>query len=299
MQTFGEAKADGASRAAGAIFSSWGMPRLTGAEIAEYFPSLKYVFYAAGSVQHFARPFMRSGVRVFSAWAANAVPVAEYAVAQIILANKGYFQTCGIYREDGWARAVGYAERFPGNYGEAVGLLGAGMVGKNVIKLLKPYELSVLVYDPYLSDEDAISLGVEKTGLGEIFGSCGVISNHLANNDRTKGMLDYRLFSMMGDYATFINTGRGAQIARDGLIRALLEKPGRTALLDVTDPEEPLAADDPLWQCPNVYITPHRAGSMRNEIKRMGKYMFDEYGRVARGDAPLYEVTEEMLLTMA
>jgi len=275
------------------------MPQLPSAEIAAYFPELKYIFYAAGSVQQFARPFLNAGVRVFSAWAANGLPVAEYTVAQIILANKGYFQLCGRYKNDGWARAVEYAEHFPGNYGGKVGLLGAGMIGKLVIKLLSPYNLAVLVYDPYLSAEDARKLNVTQASLEEIFSGCGVISNHIANNDRTKGMLDYSLFSKMGDYATFINTGRGAQIIRDDLLRALREKPTRTALLDVTDPEEPLLMDSPVWQLPNVYITPHRAGSVRDEKFRMGAYMMDEFERICKGEPPLYEVTEEMLLTMA
>ena len=68
---------------------------LTEEQIAEYLPSLKAVFYAAGSVQAFARPFLNRGIQVFSAWAANAVPVAEYTVAQIILAGKGFYAPYG------------------------------------------------------------------------------------------------------------------------------------------------------------------------------------------------------------
>ena len=67
------------------VFSTWGMPVLTEEEIATLFPNLKCLFYAAGTVQTFARPFLKRGVRIFSAWAANAVPVAEYTVAEIIL----------------------------------------------------------------------------------------------------------------------------------------------------------------------------------------------------------------------
>ena len=73
------------------IFSTWGMPRFSAEEIRRYFPDLRAVFYAAGSVQGFARPFLDCGVRVFSAWAANAIPVAAYTVAQILLAAKGFF----------------------------------------------------------------------------------------------------------------------------------------------------------------------------------------------------------------
>ena len=73
-------------------FATWGMQEYSEAEIKEYIPNLKAIFYAAGSVQRFARPFLNCGIKVFSAWAANAIPVAEYTVAQIILANKGFFK---------------------------------------------------------------------------------------------------------------------------------------------------------------------------------------------------------------
>ena len=69
-----------------AIFSTWGMPVCTEEEIRASMPNLKYLFYSAGTVQPFARPFLHCGVRVFSAWQANAVPVVQYTFAQIVLA---------------------------------------------------------------------------------------------------------------------------------------------------------------------------------------------------------------------
>ena len=72
------------------LFSTWGMPALAEEEIARFFPKLKAVFYAAGTVQGFARPFLNRGIRIFSAWGASAVPVAEFTVSQILLANKGF-----------------------------------------------------------------------------------------------------------------------------------------------------------------------------------------------------------------
>ena len=137
------------------IFSTWGMPSLSEEEIQSCLPSLKAVFYGAGTVQKFARPFLRCGVRIFSAWAANAVPVAEYTVAQIVLANKGFFQTMR-YEDRKAAKAL--HAHFPGNYGGKVGLIGAGMIGKMVISRLKDYALQVLVFDPFLPDERAAFL---------------------------------------------------------------------------------------------------------------------------------------------
>jgi phosphoglycerate dehydrogenase-like enzyme len=119
------------------IFSTWGMPEFTEDEIKLCFPSLKCVFYGAGTVQSFARPFLNCGVKVFSAWAANAVPVAEFTVAQIILANKGYFLTNRLYHAEGRKSAGAAFKKCNGNYGETVGLVGAGMIGKLVIQMLK------------------------------------------------------------------------------------------------------------------------------------------------------------------
>ena len=106
-------------------FSTWGMPQFTKEEIAQYMPKLKAVFYSAGTVQYFARPFLESGIKVFSAFAANAVPVAEYTFAQITLAAKGYFQSEKSYRFVP-LRALAFANSATGNFGCKVGLVGLG-----------------------------------------------------------------------------------------------------------------------------------------------------------------------------
>ena len=67
-------------------FATWGMIKFTEEEIKEYMPNLKALFYSAGTVQYFAEPFLNCGIRVFSAFAANGVPVTEYTVSQIVLA---------------------------------------------------------------------------------------------------------------------------------------------------------------------------------------------------------------------
>ena len=280
------------------IFSTWGMPEFTEDEIKLCFPSLKCVFYGAGSVQKFARPFLACGVKVFSAWAANAVPVAEFTVAQIILSNKGYFLSQRLYHTQGNKAAKDAFKKCNGNYGETVGIIGAGMIGKLVIKMLKQYNLKVIVFDPFLSDEKADELGVEKCELVELFERAFVVSNHLANNEQTKGMIHYDHFRRMRENAVFINTGRGAQVVEDDLVRVLQERPDLTALLDVTYPEPPVD-NHPFYTLPNCLLTPHVAGSAGDEVSRMGEYMLEEYEKYLMGEACKYEVTHKMLKTMA
>ena len=280
------------------VFSTWGMPCFTEEEIKNCFPSLKCVFYGAGTVQSFARPFLNCGVKVFSAWAANAVPVAEFTVAQIILANKGYFLTNRLYHTKGSNAAKDAFKKCNGNYGETVGIIGAGMIGRLVIQMLKQYNLKVIVFDPFLSDEKADELGVEKCELTELFERAFVVSNHLANNEQTKGMLHYDHFRRMRENAVFINTGRGAQVVEEDLVRVLTERPDLTALLDVTHPEPPVDSH-PFYTLPNCLLTPHIAGSAGDEVARMGKFMLAECERYLKGEACQYEVSMKMLETMA
>jgi phosphoglycerate dehydrogenase-like enzyme len=279
------------------VFSTWGMPALSETEIARCLPQLKAVFYAAGTVQGFARPFLNRGITVVSAWAANAVPVAEYTLAQILLANKGFAQNAR-KAQTGYAAARAFSENFPGNFFTKVGILGAGMIGTKVIELLKPFHLEVMVYDPFLPAERAVSLGVAKASLAEVFAQCQTISNHIANLPATIGLLDRASFNLMLPSATFINTGRGAQVVEADLALALKSVPTRTAILDVTDPE-PLDPGNELLRLENVVLTTHLAGSMGREVERMGAYMAEEFIRFIEGKTLRYAVTMEMLETMA
>ena len=280
------------------IFSTWGMPVFTEEEIKDLFPALKCVFYGAGSVQFFARPFLNCGIKVFSSWAANAVPVAEYTVSQIILANKGFFTLARYQSAGDLTKASELKECYPGTFGESVGIIGAGMIGSLVAEMLKTYRISVKAFDPFLSDERAEALGVTKCSLSEIFSTCFVVSNHLANNEQTKGMLKKEHFAAMRRYATFINTGRGAQVNEEDLCEVLSEREDITAILDVTYPEPPVKGH-PFYTLPNCILTPHIAGSYGDEVKRMGEYQLKELEKYLNNEHAEYEVTLKMLETMA
>jgi phosphoglycerate dehydrogenase-like enzyme len=272
-------------------FSTWGMPRLNSTQL-DALPRLQAVFYAAGSVQSFARPFLERGIAVFSAWQSNAVPVAEFTLAQILLATKGYFRNereCRTYES-----RMSHPYRGHGNYGETVALLGAGAIGRLVIGLLKPFHLNVIVFDPFLSEEDAAALGVEKVTLEAAFSRGYIVSNHLANKPETVKMLNAPLFALLRDSATFINTGRGATVDEDALIAEFTRRPTLTALLDVTWPEPPVA-DSPLYALPNIHLTSHIAGSIGDEVRRMADDMIAEFVRWERGEPTTSRVTLAML----
>lgn len=278
-------------------FATWGMIRLSEDEIKKYMPKLKIVFYAAGTVQYFAKPFLDCGVRVFSAFAANAVPVAEYTVSQIILASKGFYQGAKRYRPALPASFM-HTQKSKGNFDIKVGLAGLGCIGSMVAERLKDYDVEVLAFDPFCSQEKAEKLGVTLVDLDTLFKECDVVSNHLANKKELKNIFTDKHFSSMKKYSTFINTGRGDQVNEWALAKNLILHPSRTAVLDVLK-NEVFPYTNPLFWCPNAIITPHIAGSMGNETHRMAYYMIEQFDNCLNNKETQYEVTAEMLATMA
>jgi len=277
------------------IFSTWGMLPLSSQQL-DQLPQLRAVFYAAGTIKHFAMPFLERGITVVSAAPANAVPVAEFTLGQILLTNKGFFRNVNEYRSvenyDGCFRGRG-------NYGATVSILGAGQIGRRVIEFLRPFRLRVLVFDPFLSHKATELLGAEKVEtLEEAFARGDIVSNHLAEVPATRGMLCGRHFDAMPANATFINTGRGQTANHDELLEVFGRRTDLTALLDVTEPE-PLPLDHPLRGLSNVVISGHIAGSIGDEVGRMGDLVLAEFERWTRSEALHYAVTPQMLEKMA
>jgi len=287
-----------AAKEAEVAFSTWGMPTLDEETIRRCLPSLRALFYAAGSVQAFARPFLNCGVRVFSAWQANGRSVAQFAAAQIMLALKGYFRVQPLLERQGRRAAWALLEQYPGAYEVRVGLLGCGAIGSQVAQILRDTDCEVWVYDPFLPAARAEELGVRLMSMEDIFRECLVISNHLANLPATQGIIRREHLMSMRPYATFINTGRGAQLNEADLLDALTVDGTRTALLDVLTDEGHSDAS-PLMRLPNCLITPHIAGASGREVRRMADRIMDAFEAWEAGGRPDCEVTEGMLETMA
>jgi phosphoglycerate dehydrogenase-like enzyme len=277
-----------------AVFATWGMIRFEEKHF-RAMPKLKAVFYAAGNVKAFAQPLVERGVVLVSAWEANAIPVAEMCLSQILLSLRGYFRGVRRYREI----KTHEAKKFPrsGVNGETVAMLGMGKIGTRLTRLLRDYPLKVIAYDPFLTAERAAALGVERVSLDEAFARALVVCNHIPDLDATKRVLTGRHFRSMRDGATFINTGRGAQVVEADLAAALLARPDLTALVDVTWPEPP-APGSPLWSLPNLVISPHIGGAVGDEVVRLADLVIAEFDAWAAGKPLTHQVTAEVLATM-
>ncbi len=281
------------------IFGTWDMPEMTESLLAEA-PRLQAVFYGAGSIRGFVtEAFWKRGIQVTSAFAANSVPVAEWTVAQMILGLKRAFPLSRFYNKcKDMDLAQAEAFKMLGLYGSTIGLVSYGSIARLVRQMLRAFSVNVAVYDPFLSDAEAEREGVRKMGLNELFEECDLVSLHTPWLPETEGMIQGHHIRRMKAHAVFVNTSRGAIVDEPGLFDALLERRDLQAFLDVTWPEPP-APDSPVWTLPNLWLTPHLAGSLGHECGRMGEYMVDEFQRFLKGEPMRWQVTEERFKTMA
>jgi phosphoglycerate dehydrogenase-like enzyme len=235
-----------------------------------------------------------AGIAVTNAVDANAVPVAEYALASIIFANKRAFEFQRLYRTDpsrGSSQAL--MDQPIGNYRRVIGVVGASRIGRRLVRLLQPFDYSVLLYDPFVRADDALRDEVEIVGLDELFARADVISLHAPALRTTRAMIGRQQFARMQDGACLINTARGAVVDEAALV-AELETGRISAVIDVTDPEIP-ERGSPLYSLPNVFLTPHIAGAIGTERLRLGEMAVAEIERFVAGQ-PLQQAVEPALL---
>jgi phosphoglycerate dehydrogenase-like enzyme len=277
------------------LITGWGCPRIGPAELA-VMPRLRAVLHAAGTVKdHLGPEVWARGILVTTAADANAYPVAEYTLAAILLAGKDVPELARGYATDPAFSAAGRTGI--GNYRRTVGILGASRVGRRVIELLGAFDFTVLVYDPYLADDDPVLDRARRVSLDDLFRLSSIVSVHAPLLPETAGLVGSRQFALMSPGSVLINTARGAIVDHDALADAV-RAGGIRAVLDVTAPE-PLPAGHPLRRLPGVILTPHLAGSLGNELGRLGESAVRELELLAAGRPPRSPVRADSLDTMA
>jgi phosphoglycerate dehydrogenase-like enzyme len=273
------------------LLASWGCPKFD-EEFLKDMPKLKYVAYAAGTVKKIVSDeFWQKGIKITSAAAANATAVAEYTVAAMVFLAKNVRHSAEQYTDDDKQKYLTLRDLPRGFNGLNVGLVGASHVGREVIRLLRSYNVVVAVYDPYLTNEESVELGVKKIELNELMAWSDVVSVHAPKLPETVGLIGREQLLLMQEGGFFINTARGTIVDYVALAELTPQK-NIEVVIDVTDPDEPLAQDSPLRKLPNVMITPHIAGSRGNEQQLMGDLAVEEIIRYATGEPLKYEVLQ-------
>lgn len=270
------------------IFATWGMPVLNTDELKKL-PNLKSIFYAAGSVNYFAKPLLEAGIRLFNAKQANAIPVAEYNLAHCLLGLKHAYAV---------SRELTHESQRPnipitGAYGGTVGIVSLGMTGSRLAQILKPFDIQVIAYDPYASEQTFAECECEPCSLEAIFETANVVSINTPDIAETQGMIRAEHIRSMKPWSTLINSARAGVIQQDEMATTLKERGDITAILDVVNYDED--SFGVLKNMHNVILSHHIAGSLGNECHRMADIIIESFIQWKKGQAPANEVTLPML----
>ena len=284
---------------ADACLTCWGTPGITEA-LADSAKSLRLVAHAAGSVKHLIpNNYWKPGRRVTSNAPVIAEDVAQTVLAYIMFVTRGLWTFANSTKTGEWTG--GEAAKFKTRKLDCctVGVVGASHVGREVIRLLKPYNCKVNLYDPLISDFEIEALGVTIVrDLNELIKTSDVLTLHAPAIESTRHMINKDNAPLIKNGALFINTARGMLVDEEALVKEL--ETGRFfACIDVTDPEPP-SAGHPFRKLKNVILTPHIAGGYSTDARRMlGKNSVNEIFNYLHKGVLNFEVRREMMGTIA
>jgi len=277
------------------VITSWGNKTLT-KEILDECPNLKLVVHAAGTVKPIVSDELwNRNVRVAGSQKPLGIGVAETALGFTISASKNFYRLNTNLHNGCWAEEK---ENIRELYEMTVGVISAGWAGRHYIKLLQNFDVYVLLYDPFVSEEKAEQMGCKKVDLKELLSRSDILSVHAPSLPDTYHMLNADTLQYMKKDAILINTSRGSVIDEVALYKHMLAGNFKYACLDVFDPEPP-AKDNPLRSLSNVVMTPHLAGLAQNGRHRIGMHAVKEIEKFLNGERMECEITKEMLATMA
>ena len=273
--------------------TSWGNPLMT-EEILNECPNLKLLMHAAGSVKPVVTDELWDrGIRVCASTKPLGMGVAETSLAFAIAACKNFFELNDIIHNGGYE--LRNVKEF---YELTVGVVSAGYVGRHMIKLLQNFGVDVLLYDPYVTEEQAAEMGCTKAELNELLEKSDVVSLHAPSIPATNHMINADTLKLMKKDAVLINTSRGSVIDEKALYEHMAAGNLKYACLDVYDPE-PIEVDNPLRTLKNVIMTPHIAGLAANGKLRIGAHSAEQIEHFIKGEPMECEVTKAMLDTIA
>ncbi len=254
----------------------------------EQLPNLKLVAVSRGGPVNIDMAAARDhGVTVVNTPGRNSTAVAEFTLGAILTETRKIREGHEDLRKGNWRGDLYRADVTGRELNEmTVGVIGYGNIGTKVVKLLRAFGTRVLVCDPYvqLDPEDA-KAGVEHVSLDRILAESDVVTLHARVTDETKKMMNADAFRKMKNDALFVNTARGPMCDYDDLYEALTTGQIASAMME-TFGIEPVPADWPLLQLPNVTLTPHIAGASVRTVTFAAEQAAEEVRRYIAGEPP-------------
>ncbi|WP_049983384.1 NAD(P)-dependent oxidoreductase [Halorubrum sp. BV1] len=246
--------------------------------------SLELVAAARGGTENVDVAACRDrGVTVLHAPGRNRDAVADYAVAMLLSFVRAIPFNHAALSDGEWDQVFDPDRLPPDIKTTNIGVVGFGNIGRGVARRLSGFDPTVLAHDPYVDDEAIADAGAEPVGLDELLERADAVTLHVRLSEATAGLLGAAEFERMRSTAFLVNTARGGLVDEAALLDALDADELAGAALDVFR-EEPLPDGHPLFDCDNVVLTPHVAGSTRDAVLGGPRIVSADLARWLDGD---------------
>ena len=197
-------------------------------------------------------------IKVYNTPGRNSNAVADFTVGMLIAEARNIARSHALLKQGKWVKEYSNKDYVPDLCDKVVGIIGYGAIGRKVATRLKAFDMHVIVYDPYVEEDD-----IEKVSLEDLFSRSDFVTIHSRLTKDNEKMINYDLLSKMKPTAYFINTARSGLVDEDDLDRILKEKKIAGAAIDVFE-QEPPGKDYKFLKYDNVTVTPHMAGSSKD-----------------------------------
>lgn len=229
------------------------------------------------------------GVMVVNAPNANTISAAEHTMALILAQARRIAEADRSLREGRWDRS-----RFQGIelHGKVLGVLGLGKIGTLVAQRASAFGMRIIAYDPYVSSDRARRLGVTMLPLDDVLAQADVITVHLPRTPKTENLIDAAAIAKMKDGVRIVNVARGGIVSESDLAAAVISGKVGGAGVDVFETEP--TTESPLFEVPEVTVTPHLGASTREAQGKAGIAVAEAVADALRGELVLSAVNLDL-----
>lgn len=235
----------------------------------------------------------RKRILVISTPNHNSLGTAEYTVGLILAETRNIARSHASMKEGLWRETYPNTDCIPELNGSTIGVIGFGHIGRHVCRLVSAFRAEVIVYDPFISDEEISRCGYIPEKIAELLKKSDIVTIHARLTAQTTGLVGKSELKLMKSSSYLINTANSGLIDMEALYHALKEKWIAGAAIDVF-PNEPLRGDEPLLSLDNITLTSHRAGDTKNAYYAAPKMLSEQLKKYIKGELPDFTANKEI-----
>lgn len=264
-------------------------------EAIDALPNLKLIGASRAGLENIDVKYAtEKGIIVQNIKGRNAQAVSDFTIGLILGEARNIARSYHAVKNGIWRKNFVNSDTIPELQGKTIGLVGFGYIGQLVAQKLGGFQVNILVFDPYVSNEVIQKYHVKKVTIEDLLKNANFVSLHVRMSKKTKYMIGEKELSLMKNTAYLVNTARAGLIKEDALYHVLKEKKIAGAALDVFW-QEPIGENSRWLELDNVTLTTHIAGTTKEALTKSPYLLVEDINKLLENKEPKFIVNHEVL----